>query len=119
MELDLVKFTVEVEEFLNAETLRKIDYGILDLSKVKDYELKEVLLYYEELLTSELKSNYMDNDTGIFRVCMIGNMYRYEESGTVIESDSVCELKKLVLEENRIWYVFDDISACKLADIHQ
>ena len=119
MKLDLFKYSEEVIEFLNVETLRKIDYGILDLSKIKNSELKEIFLYYEELLTLELKFNYMDNDTGIFRVRIIGDVYCYEESAYVIKADSLVELKKLVLEENRIWYVFDDISASKLAKSHQ
>ena len=49
--------------------------------------------------------------TGIFRVEIIGDKYRYSEFGEVIEADSIYELKELVLAENRIWYVFDDILA--------
>lgn len=114
MEFDLDKYTVEIVEFLNVETLMKIDYGILDLSKVKDYELKEVLLFFEELLTIELKVNYFKNGTGIFRVHVIEGKCYYDEFGHIIEADSICELRELVLCENRIWYVFDEILAEKL-----
>lgn len=110
----MVKYSLEIVEFLCAETLEKIDWGILDLSKIKDYELKEILLYYEELLSEELEENYFNNDTGIFRVHVVGSRYCYKEFEYVIEADSICELRELVLEENRIWYVFDDILACKL-----
>lgn len=111
MQIEWFKYSVEIEEFLSAQTLEKIDYGILDLSRIKDYELREVLLFFEELLTLELKVNYMENDTGLFRVQAIGERYYYKEFGHVIEADSICELKELVLSENRIWYVFDDILA--------
>jgi hypothetical protein len=114
MEFNCLKYSVEIVEFLNVETLKEIDCGILDLSKIKNYELREVLLFFEELLTLELKVNYMENDTGIFRVQIIENKYYYKEFGHVIEADSICELKELVLSENRIWYVFDDILAKKL-----
>ena len=111
MEIDLAKYSVEIVEFLSAKTLEEIDYGILDLSRIKDYGLKEVLLFFEELLTLELKANYLENDTGLFRVQIIGNKYVYKEFSHVIEADSISELKTLVLSENRIWYVFDDILA--------
>lgn len=114
MELNSVKYSVEVEEFLSARTLKEIDYGVLDLSKIRDYELKEVLHFFEYLLTLELRQNYMENPTGIFRVHMIEERYCYREFDYVIEADSICELKRLVLAENRIWYVFDDISADRL-----
>ena len=39
-----------IVDFLSGETLREIDYGILDLSHVKDIELKDVFCYLEELL---------------------------------------------------------------------
>ena len=114
MEINLVKYSVEIVEFLCAETLEQIDYGVLDLSEIKNYELREVLLVFEELLTLELKQNYMENETGIFRVHIIENRYCYRELDYVIEAGSICELKRLVLAENRIWYVFDHISANKL-----
>lgn len=100
----------EVMEFLSAETLEAIDYGVLDLSYVKDYGLKEVLYFFEDMLTFELKANYRKNETGIFRVSHKANKFFYTEFGHVIEADSLSDLKELVLAENRIWYVFDEIS---------
>lgn len=114
MEFYLNKFRVEIVEFFNAETLREIDYGILDLSKVQDHELREVLIFFEEFLTMELKLNYLENETGLFRVRIIDGKYCYDEFGYVIEASSICELKELVLSENRIWYVFDEILAEKI-----
>lgn len=114
MDFNWVKYKVEIVEFLNVETLKEIDWGILDLSKIKDYELKGVLLFFEELLTLELKVNYLENDTGLFRVQVIEDKYFYNEFGYTIEADSVYELRELVLSENRIWYVFDEILAEEL-----
>ena len=114
MEFYLNKFRVEIVEFFNAETLREIDYGILDLSRIQDHELKEVLIFFEEFLTMELKLNYLENETGLFRVQIIDDKYCYDEFGYVIKADSICELKELVLSENRIWYVFDEILAEKI-----
>ncbi len=114
MELNLFRYSVEVVEFLSAQTLEKIDYGILDLSGISNIELREVLLFFEELLTLELKVNYMENKTGIFRVHMIENKYYYREFGYEIEANCISELKEEVLAENRIWYVFDDIQAKKI-----
>ena len=114
MEFNLNKFRVEIVEFFNAETLREIDYGILDLSRIQDHELKEVLIFFEEFLTMELKLNYLENETGLFSVQIIDDKYCYDEFGYVIEADSICELKELVLSENRIWYVFDEILAEKI-----
>lgn len=114
MLIDWVRYSQEVVEFLNVETLKKIDYGILDLSKIRNHELREVLVFLEELLTMELKVNYLENDTGLFRVQVVENRYCYEEFGYVIEANSIVELEELVLSENRIWYVFDDILADEL-----
>ena len=111
MKLDMVKYSEEVVEFLNVKTLRDIDYGILDLSKIRNPELREVLVFFEELLSLELKVNYLENDTGLFRVRAIEGRYCYREFGHVIEADSICELEELVLAEGRIWYVFDEIMA--------
>lgn len=111
MEIDWDRYRVEIVEFLNVETLRQIDCGILDLSGINDYELKGVLLFFEELLFTELKVNYLKNDTGIFRVSIIRGKYCYNEFGHIIEADSIDELKRLVISQNRIWYVFDDILA--------
>jgi len=109
MHLNLAQYSQESYEFLSAETLEKIDYGILDLSNVCDLELREVLHFFEELLTMELKVNYMENSTGIFRVHTVDGGYCYREFGNVLEADSIDELRELVLSENRIWYVFDDL----------
>lgn len=114
MEIDWFKYSVEISEFLNVDTLKKIDYGILDLSRIRDRQLREVLHFFEELLKLELKVNYLENDTGLFRVEIIGNRYYYREFGYVIEAGSIGELKSQVISENRIWYVFDDILACEV-----
>ena len=45
---------------------------------------------------------------------MVEERYCYREVGHVLEADSICDLKELVLGENRIWYVFDDILARRL-----
>ncbi len=111
MELNLDNYFGEIIEFLSVETLVKIDYGILDLSNVENIELKEVFCFFEDLLTWELKANYLENNTGIFRVKMEGENLCYNEFGYVIEADSISNLKELVLDENRIWYVFDEVLA--------
>ncbi len=108
MELNLTRFTAEIIDFLCTDTIRDIDYGILDLSYVDDFELREVLYALGEVLTLELKVNHLENNTGIFRVQLERNRYYYREFGYVIEADSLVELKELVLAENRIWYVFDE-----------
>ena len=77
-------------------------------------ELREVLHFFEELLTMELKVNYMENDTGIFRVHAVDGGYCYREFGRVLEADSIEDLKQRVLGENRIWYVFDEILASEM-----
>lgn len=114
MRFDWCRYSQEVVEFLNVDTLREIDYGVLDLSKIANHELKEVFQFFEELLKLELKVNYLENGTGLFRVRVVENGYCYEEFGYVIEADSIVELEELVLSENRIWYVFDDILADEL-----
>ena len=96
MEFDLVRYSGEIVEFLCAKTLEEIDYGILDLSYVRNVELKV---------------NYFEISTGIFRVRVDGEKLCYEEFGHVIEADSVECLKSQVLAENRIWYVFDETLA--------
>lgn len=107
MDFNLTHFAVEIVEFLSADTLRDIDYGVLDLSYIRDGELKEVLRFFSHILTDELKVNYLENRTGIFRVEFYENRFYYVEYGHVIKADSLCELKQLVLAQNRIWYVFD------------
>lgn len=114
MKLNCVRYSFEIAEFLNVKTLEEIDYGILDLSDIRDSELKEVFLFLEEILKLELKINYLNNNTGLFRVRKVDNKYCYTEYGYIIVADSIPELKKLVLDENRIWYVFDDVLARKL-----
>lgn len=114
MELDLVRYAAEIVDFLSADTLEKIDYGVLDLSEVEDVELRGVLCFFEDLLTLELKVNYFENTTGIFRVHLDGEGFSYREFGHVIEADSLDDLRELVLAENRIWYVFDDFLASGL-----
>ena len=114
MELNWLRYSSEIVDFLSVDTLRQIDYGVLDLSNVGDFELREVLGFLEELLTLELKVNYYENETGFFRVQVFEGRYCYTEFGHVLEADSICELKKMVLSENRIWYVFDEILAQEL-----
>lgn len=111
MDYNLAAYSVEIVEFLSVETLVKIDYGILDLSHIENVQLREVLCFFSELLRAELKRNYLKNATGLFRVRVHGGKYCYEEFGHVIEADTICELEELVLEDGRIWYVFDEISA--------
>ena len=111
MELNFIKYSQEIMDFLSVKTLEEIDYGVLDLSQIRDYGLWEVLCFFEEILTLELKVNYLENDTGLFRVQFLGGRFTYKEFGHVLEVDSICELRELVLSENRIWYVFDDILA--------
>jgi hypothetical protein len=110
MSLDLVKYTAEILEFLTTETLEAIDWGVLDLGHVKDLELKSVLMVFEESLTLELKDNYKNNSTGIFRVRYTNGFWCYEEFGYKITADNLEELKEIVIKENRIWYVFDEFS---------
>lgn len=111
MELNWLRYSSEIEDFLSAQTLEQIDYGVLDLSNVGDYGLREVLGFLEELLTMELKVNYYENKTGLFRVQVFEGRCCYTEFGHVLEADSICELRELVLSENRIWYVFDEVLA--------
>lgn len=111
MESILERYKPEIIDFVSVETLTEIDYGILDLSRIMDFELKDVLYYCAELLEVELRLNYKINDTGIFRVRRSGDVFLYEEFGEVLEADSICELEELVLRDCRIWYVFDEIQA--------
>ena len=108
MEIDLTRFNREIFDFLCMETIQEIDFGILDLSHVEDIELKGALRFFKEVLTLELKVNYLENNTGIFRVQCENDRYCYREFGHVIEADSLMELKDMVLAEDRIWYVFDE-----------
>lgn len=114
MDINIEKFTSEIVEFVNEYTLREIDYGVIDLSKIYDLELKNTLYYFVELLEVELRINYHINSTGIFRVHKSKNKYLYEEFGHIIEADSICELRQLVLDDSRIWYIFDEIQAEKI-----
>ncbi len=116
MRFNLHRFNEEIVDFLSVETLEAIDYGILNLSNIEDLDLKEVFYFFEELLTLELKVNYFENSTGIFRVQFSEGMFYYREFGHVIEANSLNELKELVLRDNRIWYVFDEYLAEKLLE---
>ena len=107
MDFNLTRFGREIVDFLCTETVRDIDEGVLDLSHVRDMELREVLYFLGDVLTLELKVDYLESNTGIFRVRFENGMYFYKEFGHVIEADSLEELKELVMEEGRIWYVFD------------
>ncbi len=115
MNIDLVRFSSEIVDFLNCETLKKIDYGILDLNGISDVELKGVFCFLEELLTAELQMNYFDNDTGIFRVHLTDGFWCYKEGKHVIRADTLNGLKSQVICENRIWYVFDEDLAKRFA----
>ena len=111
MEFNWLRYSSEIEDFLSVQTLKQIDYGVLDLSNVRDYGLREVLGFLEELLTLELKVNYYENETGLFRVQVLEGRCCYTEFGHVLEADSISELRERVLSENRIWYVFDEVLA--------
>ena len=106
----LIKYTEEILEFLTNDTLRAIDWGVLDLGHIKDLELKSVLTIYETSLTLELKDNYRKNGTGIFRVTRHDEVWCYREFGYVIEAENLDELKEIVMGQNRLWYVFDECS---------
>ena len=108
MDFNLTHLAGEIVEFLSADTLREIDQDVLDLSGIRDMELREVLCFLGGALSNELKVNYLENNTGIFRVELNSNGFCYREYGYIIEADSLMELKELVLEEGRIWYVFDE-----------
>ena len=106
--LDFEKFRYEIIEFMCEDTLNAIDWGVLDLGHIKNYELKEILLTLETALALELESNYINNNTGIFRVSLEGYYWCYEEKGIKIKAKNISELKSLVKSQNRIWYVFDE-----------
>ena len=117
MRVCLTKFTDEIADFLTNETLKAIDYGILDLHHIKNRELRNVFYFLEELLTDELELNYLENKTGIFRVCRRGNFWYYKQGKHIIKAICLDELKKQVTVENRIWYVFDEDLAKKYGGI--
>lgn len=108
MRINSVKYIDEIVEFVSAETLKAIDWGILDLSHVKDMQLKSILLLLEDALTMELERNYRENNTGIFRVSRIRDVWYYTEREFVIHADSLKELEMRVRAQNKIWYVFDE-----------
>ena len=106
--LDFDKFRYEIIEFMSKDTLKAIDWGVLDLGHIKNCELKEILLVLEATLTLELEKNYRYNSTGIFRVSQKGRFWCYEERDIQIKAKSIRDLKRIVESQNRIWYVFDE-----------
>lgn len=114
MRINLPKFKREIDDFCSSDTLREIDYGVLDLSHVKNIELRQALYFLEELLTVELQLNYLENSTGIFRVSLEGELWCYKKGKEVIHASSLVELKEMVESINGIWYVFDELSAQRL-----
>lgn len=68
------------------------------------------MMVLEKSLTLELKENYKNNSTGIFRVRYTNGFWCYEEFGCKIKTRDLNELKKIVIAQNRIWYVFDEYS---------
>lgn len=108
--MSFIKYADEILEFLTEDTLEAIDWGVLDLGHVKDAELRCVLMHIEHTLTMELMDNYKNNCTGIFRVSYSRGVWCYDECGIKIRAKSLKELKKTVLSQNRIWYVFDEYS---------
>jgi hypothetical protein len=100
MRVCLTKFTDEVADFLTNETLKAIDYGILDLHHIKNRELRNVFYFLEELLTVELELNYLENETGIFRVCRRGNFWYYKQGKHIIKAICLDELKKLIKQKS-------------------
>ena len=109
--LDFDRYSQDIIEFVNRDTLKAIDWGVLDLGHIENCELKEILLVIEEELTRELRKNYAENGTGIFRVFRCREFWCYKEGGYVIKARNLCELKKIVESQDRIWYVFDESSA--------
>ena len=108
--MSLITYAEEILEFLSTDTLKAMDWGVLDLGHIKDAELKCVLIHIERSLTIELMDNYKNNDTGIFRVRYHDGIWFYEEYGFKISASSLYELKQIVISQNRIWYVFDEYS---------
>lgn len=108
MRVKLSKFSSEITDFLTIETVKAIDYGVLDLHNVENRELREVFYFFEELLAVELELNYLENKTGIFRVSKENDFWYYRQERHVIRACSLEELKRKVIVENRIWYVFDE-----------
>ena len=108
MRVKLAKFSSEITDFLTIETVKAIDYGVLDLHNVENRELREVFYFFEELLAVELELNYLENKTGIFRVSKENDFWYYRQGRHVIRACSLEELKRKVIVENRIWYVFDE-----------
>lgn len=116
MRINLSKFKSEIDDFCSSDTLREIDYGVLDLSHVKSIELRRALYFQEELLTVELELNYLENTTGIFRVSIEGEFWCYRNGKEVMKASSLVELEEIVGSENKIWYIFDEISAQRAAN---
>lgn len=114
MEISLAKYTDEVSDFLCADTLNEIDCGTLDLGHIGNIELREVFYYLEEILTVELLLNYRLNGTGIFRVYLFGDIWCYCEGQCIITAESCRELRKSVISQNGIWYVFDKTRAKRI-----
>ena len=108
MRVKLAKFSSEITDFLTIETVKAIDYGVLDLHNVENRELREVFYFFEELLAVELELNYLENKTGIFRVSKENDFWYYRQERHVIRACSLEELKRKVIVENRMWYVFDE-----------
>lgn len=108
MRVKLAKFSSEITDFLTIETVKAIDYGVLDLHNVENRELREVFYFFEELLAVELELNYLENKTGIFRVSKENDFWYYRQERHVIRACSLEELKRKVIVENCIWYVFDE-----------
>ena len=117
MRLDLAEFKSEIEDFFSSDTLLEIDYGGLDLSQIKNVELKRALHFKEELLTVELEINYLENGTGIFRVSLESEFWCYKQGKEVICASSLVELREIVESENRIWYVFDEYCLKRIESI--
>ena len=108
MRVKLAKFSSEITDFLTIETVKAIDYGVLDLHNVENRELREVFYFFEELLAVELELNYLENKTGIFRGSKENDFWYYRQERHVIRACPLEELKRKVIVENRIWYVFDE-----------
>ena len=117
MRIDISSFESEIVDFCCEDTLREIDYGVLDLSQVRDIELKQALHFQEELLTVELEINYLDNDTGMFRVSLEKEFWCYKQGKEVICASSLAELKEIVESQGRIWYVYDEDLVRKVESI--
>lgn len=109
---------MKITEFFTTETVRAIDWGVLDSNRIKSCDI-ESFYFFESMLTLELEKNYRYNDSGIFRVEKQENsvVYTDEVTSQVIVAENIADLEIKVKKSNNIWYVFDEILASRLGGI--